>query len=54
MLLYLPELSRACLEHLVRLMVEHGLVAAENADPELEQCVARLHGHFGRAIAGSP
>jgi glycerol-3-phosphate dehydrogenase len=52
MLLYHPELTRACLEDLTKLMVEQGLVRTEEARAELEQCITRLRQHFGREVTG--
>lgn len=51
MLLYAPRLSRACLEQLARLMVEHRLLSAADADAEVDDCITRLRQHFGRTVA---
>jgi glycerol-3-phosphate dehydrogenase len=50
MLLYWPGLTRACLHQLAALMVEQGLLAAEQVDAEVARCVDRLKTHFGRTI----
>ena len=50
MLLYWPGLTRACLHQLAALMVEQGLLAADQVDAEVARCVDRLKTHFGRTI----
>ncbi len=50
MLLYWPGLTRACLHQLAALMVEQGLLAAEQEDVEVAHCIDRLKTHFGRTI----
>jgi glycerol-3-phosphate dehydrogenase len=50
MLLYRPDLSRECLHHLARLMVEHGLLAEHDCDAAVAGCVERLQTHFGKTV----
>jgi glycerol-3-phosphate dehydrogenase len=50
MLLYHPELSRACLQDLTALMIEQGLLNAHDAPAEREHCITRLRAHFGREV----
>ncbi|MHB0960230.1 MAG: glycerol-3-phosphate dehydrogenase/oxidase [Pirellulaceae bacterium] len=51
MLLYWPSLTRACLQQLAMLMVEQGLLPADQVEPEIDRCLRRLKTHFGRTIA---
>jgi glycerol-3-phosphate dehydrogenase len=50
MLLYGPDLSRACLRQLAELMAEQGLLARDGMDAAVAGCIERLRAHFGRAI----
>jgi len=50
MLLYQPDLSRNCLQHLAQLMQEAGLLPAAQLDQEVTCCADRLRTHFGRTL----
>jgi glycerol-3-phosphate dehydrogenase len=50
MLLYSPVLTRACLNDLAVLMVEAGLLHADQVDRAVQRCVDRLRDHFGRVM----
>jgi hypothetical protein len=50
MLLYRPDLSRACLRHLATLMAAEGLLAKDGVDTAVTRCVERLQAHFGKAL----
>ena len=50
MLLYRPDLSRACLRHLAELMAAEGLLADNSVDAAVARCVERLQAHFGKTL----
>ena len=51
MLLYDRRLSRECLRQLAAMLVEAGLLRAEEADGEVERTAERLKSHFGKQLA---
>lgn len=51
MLLYDRRLSRGCLRQLAALLVEAGLLRAEEAESEVERVAERLKSHFGKPLA---
>jgi hypothetical protein len=51
MLLYHPELSESGLRSVAELMVEEGILDAEQLEEEIDDCRHRLKSHFGREVA---
>lgn len=51
MLLYDRRLSRGCLRQLAAMLVEAGLLQAEEAESEVERTAERLKSHFGKHLA---
>jgi glycerol-3-phosphate dehydrogenase len=50
MLLYHPGLPRACLQQLATLLVEAGLLTADDCERELQAEIERLEHHFGKRV----
>ena len=50
MLLYRPNLSRACLQHLAELMVDERLLDRDSVGAAVSRCVERLKNHFGKTL----
>jgi glycerol-3-phosphate dehydrogenase len=51
MLLYDRRLSRGCLRQLAAMLVEAGLLRAEDTESEVERVAERLKSHFGKQLA---
>lgn len=51
MLLYDRRLSRGCLRQMAAMLVEAGLLRAEDAESEVERTAERLKSHFGKQLA---